>query len=493
MPIYVELANDIGKQIEEGVLRAGEQLPSVRSLCSTRRVSQGTVMQAYYLLEDRGVVSSRARSGFYVNATTKKPLPKPETLKAPVEAVTVEITHVLFTVLDSIKHRENVPFGSALLSPTLFPLQKLGQQLGITARRLDPWRIVDDLPPGNPELRRYIARRYLEMGCSVGKDEIVITHGASEALQLCIYATTKPGDIVAIESPSHYLALHAIETTGRRAAFIPTSAQHGIDLVALERAIAEQPIRAVWAMPTFQNPTGALMSPAKKRALVELLTRHDIPLIENDVYGEMHFDESRPPPAKSWDRTGTVLHCSSFSKVLSPGYRIGWVAPGRYFERVRQHKFLLSVASNIAAQEAIATFVKHGGYELHLRRLRASLLRQRDALLRAITRHFPKGTRVSRPRGGYFLWLQLPPGSLSSSELMKLALAEGISLAPGLLFSIDDRFRCHLRLNYGHPWTAEMEHAIQRLAEMLNDSLTQMPISSSQAGSTEEVDELSLP
>ena len=460
MALYTELADDIERQIRRGVLRAGERLPSVRALCNARGISQGTVMQSYYLLEDRGLVSARPRSGYYVNATARAPLPKPTMPTLRPEPMQVVPANLLYSVLNGIKQRSKVPLGSAFASPMLYPLPKLAQLLGTAARRLDPWRIVDDLPPGNADLRRHIARRYLEMGADVDVDDIVITNGASEALLLCLTAVTRPGDIVAIESPAHYNVLHVIETSGRRAVCIPTCAQEGMNLPALEAAIAAQDVKAVWAMPTFQNPTGATMPARHKEALVALLARHGIPLIENDVYGELHFEGERPMPAKTWDRQGGVLHCGSFNKSLAPGYRIGWVAAGRWHETVRQNKFLLSISTNVPAQAAVADFLKHGGYELHLRRLRSALRTQRDHLLRAVARHFPAGTAASRPCGGYMLWVQLPPGTIDTLELMQRALDEGVSLAPGALFSPNGRHGNDLRLNFGHPWSAEMERGV---------------------------------
>jgi DNA-binding transcriptional MocR family regulator len=224
------------------------------------------------------------------------------------------------------------------------------------------------------------------------------------------------------------------------------------------------------------------MPPKHKCALVALLARHGIPLIENDVYGELHFASERPAPAKTWDTSGMVLHCGSFSKALAPGYRIGWAAPGRFTEVVRQNKFLMSISTNVQAQEAIAEYVKHGGYELHLRRLRHALKSQRDQLLRAITRYFPAGTCVSRPDGGFVLWVQLPEGSPDALELMRLALDEGVSLAPGALFSPNGRFGGNLRLNYGHPWSAEMERGVQvigRLAGGVSSATPALPAPSS--------------
>jgi DNA-binding transcriptional MocR family regulator len=462
MPLYNELADEISRQVQAGVLRAGERLPSVRALSATRGISQSTVMQAYYLLEDRGLISTRPRSGYYVNAKPRSPLARPATVAPVLEPTAVAVEDLLVQVLEQLRDPTLVPLGSAFPSPLLYPLPKLAQQLGASARRLDPRQMAEGLPPGHLELRRHIARRYLECGAEVGIDDVVVTSGAAEALLLCLHVTTRPGDVVAIEAPAFYATLQAIQSMGRRAVCIPACATQGMDLGALARAIETQQVKAVCAMPNFQNPTGALMAVDGKREIVELLARHEIPLIEDDAYAELYFGRERPPPAKAFDRHGLVLHCGSFSKSLAPGYRIGWAAAGRYNEALRRQKFLFTISTNVIAQAAIAEFVKHGGYELHLRRLRSALQSQRDSLLRAVTRHFPAQTRVSRPEGGYFVWLELPPGG-DALQLLRLCLADGVSLAPGPLFAPHGRCENYLRLNFGHPWSAALERAVQTM------------------------------
>jgi DNA-binding transcriptional MocR family regulator len=463
MPLYNELADEITRQVQAGVLRAGERLPSVRALSASRSISQSTVMQAYYLLEDRGLISTRPRSGYYVNAKPRQPLARPATVVPVGEPTAVAVEDLLVQVLEHLRDPTMVPLGSAFPSPLLYPLPKLAQQLGAAARRLDPRQIAEGLPPGHLELRRHIARRYLECGAEVGIDDVVVTSGAAEALQLCLQVATRPGDLVALEAPAFYVTLQAIQSMGRRAVCIPACATQGMDLAALARAIETQPVRAVCAMPNFQNPTGALMAVDAKRELVALLARHEIPLIEDDAYAELYFGRERPPPAKAFDRHGLVLHCGSFSKCLAPGYRVGWAAAGRYGEALRRQKFLSTISTNAIAQAAIAEFVKYGGYELHLRRLRSALQSQRDSLLRAVTRYFPAQTRVSRPEGGYFVWMELPPGSVDALQLLRLCVADGVSLAPGPLFSPSGHCERYLRLNFGHPWSPAFERAVQTM------------------------------
>ena len=438
----------------------------MRQLRATRHVSASTVLHAYRLLEDRGLIVTRPRSGHFVSDEPPAPPAEPRAAEATQAPTDVAVTDLLFDYLESLRNRSHVQLGTAFPSPLLYPLSKLAQTVATTARRLDPWRTVDDLPPGNRDLRRHIARRFLEVGAHVDVDEIVITSGASEALMVCLLSATRPGDVVAIESPVFYAALQACETAGLVAVEIPVHPATGMDLDALEQAIGRHPIKLCWAMPTFQNPTGALMPVARKQALVGLLARHGIPLLEDDVYAELYFGAQKPPPAKAFDEHGLVMHCGSFSKALAPGYRVGWAAAGRLARSVRRNKFLYSIETNVIAQDAIAEYVRHGGYEHHLRGLRSALRDQLAEMLRAITRYFPADVKVSRPEGGYFVWLELPPG-VNAMELHRRCLAEGICIAPGPLFSPNGGFASYVRLNFGHPWSQRIERAVAHVGKVV--------------------------
>lgn len=389
--------------------------------CRSRGVSPSTVFQAYYLLEARGLIEARPRSGYFVSRATAKHV-EPEPSAPAVAGRPVEISELVFQVLGHAKNRALVPMGAAFPSPGLFPLPKLALSMGKAMRRLDPWQTVEDLSPGSAELRRQIAMRYLPMGCGVDADELVITNGAMEALNLCLEVVTEPGDLVAVESPTFYAALQALERRKLRAVEVATHPRTGIDVNALAAVLSEHPVKACWLMPNFQNPLGSLMPDASKQALVELLARHQVPLIEDDVYGELYFGPSRPRPAKAWDRSGLVMHCSSFSKTLAPGYRVGWAAAGRFTAEVAKRKLMSSLAAPVPSQEGLSEYLRHGGYDRHLRQLRGLLAQQQQQVLRGIARHFPAGTKATSPEGGYFAWVELPP-SVNALELHRLALS----------------------------------------------------------------------
>jgi DNA-binding transcriptional MocR family regulator len=469
MKRYERYADEISELIRTQALRPGERLPSVRQASASRGISPATVFSAYYLLEDRGLIHARPRSGYYVNALSAAAQPEPNVAPPAPQSTPVAISDLVFEVLGSTRDLDVVPLGSAFPGPALFPLDKLACCLTPAMRQLDSRRLVEDLTLGDERLRRQIGLRYAVEGTGVALDEIVITNGAMEALNLCLQAVTRPGDVVALESPTFYAALQALERLNLRAVEVATHPRHGVDLASLAEVLQRHPVKACWFMPNFQNPLGSLMPEASKQAMVALLARHEVPLIEDDVYGELYFGLRRPPPAKVFDRRGLVMHCSSFSKCLAPGYRVGWVAGGRFAQQIQRLKLMSTLGTAIPSQMALSDYLQRGGHKRHMRQLRQALAAQQALALRLIAEHFPQGTRVTQPQGGYFLWVELPP-QVDALELHRLALAQRISLAPGHLFSADRRFSHCVRLNYGHPGDGRFEEALKavgRLACML--------------------------
>lgn len=472
MTLYKRYADELAGLIASGALRPDERLPSVREASRRRGLSEMTVLRAYHRLEARGLITARPRSGYYVVDAAVRPRPPlPAPSKPPTRATTIDKGELIHELLSAIRRPSIVPLGSAFPSPRLMPLRALHASLNRSMRGLDPMQTVSDLSPGNAELRRLIALRYRGDGIAVDADELVITDGALEALNLCLQAVTEPGDAVIIESPTFYASLQALERLRLRAVEVPTDPQTGVDLDALASALKRHKPAACWLMSSFQNPLGASMPEPRRQALVALLAAQGVPLIEDDVYGELHYDAARPKPVKAYDEAGLVLHCSSFSKCLAPGYRIGWAAAGRYTARLQRLKLASSLSAAVPSQRALADYLATGHYERHLRGLRERLIAGRDTMLAAIDAHFPEGTRVTRPDGGYFLWVELPRG-IDTRALQQAALAQDISLAPGALFSARDDFASCLRLNYGHPDDARVLPAIAALGRLCRAALS---------------------
>ncbi|ARU90696.1 GntR family transcriptional regulator MpaR [Pseudomonas sp. M30-35] len=466
MKRYEKVADEIAELIRTAVLMPGERVPSVRHASRTFGVSPSTVFQAYYLLEDRGLIQARARSGYFVRQHAQQPLPEPEVNNSRATTTDVDVSDLVFSVLGSLKDPDTVPFGSAFPSPDLFPLARLARSMAQTARTMSPGAVIADMTEGNPSLRRQIALRYMLSGVLLPVEELVITNGAMEALNLCLQCVTQPGDLVAIEAPAFYATLQVLERLKLKAVEIPVHPREGIDLDCLAESLSTLPIKACWFMSSLQNPVGASMSDDKKRALYALLKQHQLPMIEDDVYAELSFAARPPRPVKSYDDDGLVMHCGSFSKCLALGYRIGWVAAGRFAQQVSRQRLMTTISPSVPAQAAIADYLQHGGYDRHLRKLRHNLEIQQDAMLASAARHFPAETRVSRPSGGYFLWFEFPK-QVDSLRLFKLALAQGISLAPGPIFSASRQFGNCARLNCGYPWTPQSEEAMATLGRII--------------------------
>lgn len=470
MTLYQDLSDRTAKLIADGVLRPGDKLPSVRQACKSHALSPITVTQAYHLLESRGLIEARPKSGFFVRARLGRKLPEPDMTHPVGGSTALEVSDFIFQILDSVRDPAIVPLGSSFPDPRLYPLDKLGRFLASAARRLDPLATVTDLPPGNEALRRQLALRYLAHGASVSPQEIVITTGAMEGLNLCLQALTRPGDLIAVESPTFYAGLQSSERLGLKVIEIPSHPREGVNISALADALRHHPIKACLLMLNFANPTGSRVSDENKRKLVELLHTHQVPLIEDDVYAELYFGRDAPLCSKAMDADGLVLHVSSFSKSLAPGYRVGWVAAGRFAKAVQRQKYSTSLATSVPVQIALAEYLKHGGFDNHLRKLRRHLAAQEAQLVAGIEEHFPSGTRLARSDGGYFLWLELPRQA-DTLRLHQEALARGISIAPGPIFSAKREFPNYLRLNFGHPAVFQRQDALATLGRLINQQL----------------------
>jgi DNA-binding transcriptional MocR family regulator len=468
-PLYHQLADQIHDLIRAGTLRAGDRVPSVRRLSHQQRVSVSTVLQAYQRLEDIGVIEARPQSGYYVRRQNGG-VQEPEPSRPPKRALNVEVNDLVDAVLTHASDPGFITFGSACASPELFQLERVRRVLSTRARRDRNALGRYGLPPGTERLRRAIARRALEWGCHTDHRDIVTTTGCMEAINLALRVVTKPGDLVALESPTYYGFLQILQSLGLRALEIPTHPRSGISLEALELALTEHPVKAVLVMPNVSNPIGASMSDAAKKRLVELLAAKGVPLIEDHIYAELQFGGAAPRPAKAFDRSGNVMLCSSFSKTLAPGLKAGWIEPGRWRDSVRLLKFMSSGGANELIELAVAELIESGGYERSLRGLRRRFEQQVDGARGVIAESFPKGTRVTRPSGAYIVWVELPKGCDTIAMFDKL-VERGITIGPGPMFSASQRYRNCMRLSVGQLWGERHERALREVGRLAEEQL----------------------
>jgi DNA-binding transcriptional MocR family regulator len=463
-PLYHQVAQKLEDMIRRGVLRAGEKLPSLRHASQQHGVSMSTTIGAYTELENRGLVEARRKSGFFVRPLLAS-VKEPRTSRPRRTASAVTVGALQSRLFDAAALPDVLALGGAVPSPELLPAVKLNRILASLARSSGRHAVGYDSAAGCAPLRREIAKRSLDDGADLLPDDIITTSGATEALMLCLRAVTTTGDVVAVESPTYFGVLHALEELGLKAIEVPTNPRDGMDLGALERTVKARFIAACVAVPNFNNPLGSLMPLERKEKLAHLLARHEVPLIEDDVFGEIHFTPQRPRVVKSFDRKGLVMLCGSFSKTLAPGYRVGWVAPGRYYEKVKALKLTSTLAAASLPQLAVAEFLATSGYDRHLRTARETYAASLKHMSSAIAEAFPQGTRVTQPQGGFVLWIELPT-KVSAIEFQDLALKAKINIAPGPLFSPAQGFQNFIRISCGLPWSARLQEAVGVLGKL---------------------------
>ncbi|MCP4023836.1 MAG: PLP-dependent aminotransferase family protein [Desulfobacteraceae bacterium] len=468
--LYETVAENVSHLIDQGTFKAGDKVPSLRNLSRLMKVSINTAKEAYAYLEDRRVIEARPQSGYYVCGCLCDIPREPDIKKAQFNPSTVStselVTHIMRDSLDP----NLVQFGAAIPDPELLPAKKLNRMLSSEARRHQSESVEYSIPPGCLKLRKQIAKRMLHCGCSLSPDEIVITNGGTEAIFLALKSICKRGDTLAIESPVYFSFLQMIQELGLKALEIPSSPREGISIDALKYALNQQKVQACLVISNFSNPLGGKIPDAKKKLLVNLLDQHGIPLIEDDVHGDLSYNNDRPSVAKSYDQNNNVLFCSSFSKTLAPGYRVGWVVPGKFQARVERLKMIYSIGSASPTQLAVAEFLANGGYSRHLRSICRIYEKKVVMMGEAIGRFFPEGTCVTRPKGGFVLWVQLPK-SVNSRRLYGEAKKFGISIAPGSIFSTTDHFNNYIRLNAAF-WSKKNQWAVETLGKIILKQLT---------------------
>ena len=468
---YQETAQFITALVENGTLAIGSRAPSLRLICRQRKISLSTALQAYRLLEDRGVLEARPQSGYYVARGPSSALKPPAISRPPAKPTTVAVASLHLKLLEYARDPTLVPLGCAIPSAELLAAGRLDRFLARAARVKGLESNVYTHPQGDPGLRREIARRAVSWGHALAPEDIAVTCGCTEALTLALGAVAKPGDTIAIESPTYFGLLHAMEALNLKALELPTDATDGIDLGALAQALKSRTIAACLFASSFNNPLGCTMPDEKKVAVLDLLARHQVPLIEDDVYGDIYFGGERPRPFMALDRRGTTIYCSSFSKTVAPGYRIGWIAPGRRMQQVLERKHALTLSGPALPQAALADYLGSGGYDSHLRRITRAFRHNIAQMTRAIEASFPAGTKVTRPSGGFVLWLELPR-AVDSRELLEVALEKGICFVPGDAFSASGRYRNCLRLSCGYPWNARLEDGVRTLGALVSAQMS---------------------
>jgi DNA-binding transcriptional MocR family regulator len=466
--LYEQLADELSALIASRVFAPGERLPSIRRLAQQKRISISTVMQALRLLEDRGLVDAKPQAGFYVRHRSRAlvDMTTSESLKEPAY---VGINNLLMRVLKANETPGVIQLGSAWPPDELLPIKRIQQTVSALARR-DPALLarVSCVDTNEPSFIRQIVRRAVDWG-QLDPADIVVTSSCTEAINLCLRAVAKAGDTIAVESSTYFVLLQLIESLGMKALEIPTHPKTGLSIDALELALREGLVDACLFIPNANNPLGSIMPEENKKRLAGLLARHDVPLIEDDIYGDLCFTAQRPWPVKAYDTTGNVLLCASFSKAVSPGARVGYVIAGNYAQEVALLKTISSGATSHFFQAVLADFISGSSYDNQVRKMRRVLAQRIAQMSDAVATSFPAECSISEPQGGFVLWIQMPE-QVDALALHERAIANRIALMPGPLFSSSGKLGNYIRLNCGNAWTPEIEGAIRTLGSLVHEA-----------------------
>ncbi len=468
--IYESLADEIKFKIDSGVYKAGDKLPSIRDFHKQLNLSISTVYKAYIELEASGVIEARPKSGYYVLGTGRYLAP-PILKKVNSYPARIDLSSVVHTVHEAISDESMLALGGLMISPELLPYKHFSRiAKSLTNDRMKKLLFYSP-PAGMSDFRKEIAKRYSRFAGSISYDEITVTNGCMEALAVSLQSVVKAGDTIAIETPAFFMVLRLLSSLGVYVVEIPTNPITGVSLSDIKSIVEKHDIKACLLMPNFQNPLGALMPEEEKRKIVHFVSEKKIPLIEDDIYSELYFGKNRPLPMKTFDKDGWIITCSSFSKTLSPGLRVGWVISGsRFNKRINDQKTAVSISTSTLDQHILLEFLKSGGYDRHLRSLRTAIKKQCLNTEQAISRYFPEGTRLALPHGGAFLWLQLPEG-VNGFQLFQNALKESIAILPGNICSNSSQYDNCIRLSCGFPFDKKTEAGIIRLGEMVREKM----------------------
>lgn len=466
--LYMQVASGLEKMIAEDVLKIGDKLPSVRVLSDEYGISMGTAFQAYYHLEGKGLIESRPKSGYYVRFNQRRFPGLPGIIQPDVLTHDVSVKEMISSIYSDIANtsKKVINFAMAVPDVSLLPAAKINKSVIHALRHSDDHCIGYEHTQGNPELRKQIAKLAFNWGGKIKPDDVLVTSGCLEAITLCLRAVTKPGDTVAVESPNYFGIFQAIENMGLKVVEVPSCFVSGLDLDCLQSVIKKCNVKACVVIPNFNNPLGGCMPDENKKKLVEIITRHNIPLIEDDIYGELYFGKNRPRTCKYYDTKGMVMHCSSLSKSLAPGYRIGWSIPGKFINEVKEIKRIHNISSPALTQAAIAHFLQIGRYEYHLKGLRKALHTQCLRYMQGIVHYFPEDTKVSRPHGGFVLWVELNK-KVNAFKLRQEAMRHHISIMPGKIFSASCNYDNCIRISFGKPWDDNADYGLMMLGKLI--------------------------
>jgi GntR family transcriptional regulator/MocR family aminotransferase len=475
VPLYQQIKDHIRQGILSGSLAPETRLPACRQLARDLGVNRITVENAYSELEADGLVFSRMGSGTYI----LPPAPLPPVIKSNTETswplwqqslpARNAVTKLAATeeMLKAAGHPNPINLGSGISDSRQFPAEEFRKTLQAVMRRDGIAAMDYGERNGYAPLREGITHILASQGLETRPENILITAGSQQAIALVCQALMKPEDVILVESPTYSIAMELFRTLGFRIVGVPMDNQ-GMQVEKLEKLLQQHHPRLIYTIPNFHNPTGTCLNSSRRRQLIILADRYNIPILEDDFVGDLRYEGRAQPSLKAMDPGGQVIYVSTFSKMLMPGLRVGFlVADGPVYDSLFGLKRLSDLATSTLIQRALEAYVTVGRYQAYLRRSCQVFRKRRDAMVTAINRHLPAGVSFETPQGGLHLWLRLPEG-LSSDELLPLACREGVAFAPGSAFFPQGcEEQGWMRLNFVASSVEEIEEGIKRLGEAI--------------------------
>ena len=469
---YQQLAEQIERKIQTGELYSGQKLLSLRQFAQLHQISMNTAQSCYELLEARGQISVRPKSGYFVNPQPKAVV-QPEHSYFETEAQEISNLKLQIEIQEASINQRLVHLGSVQLSPNHVPVTTIRRSLQRALKHSQPEDFLYSDRQGHLRLRQALSEHWAEDGFYIAPQDIYISNGCMPALSMMVQILTEVGDSVIVPTPNFNGQLQLLGLLKRKIIEIPAYS-HGIDLQRLEQAMQRPEVKACLLTANFQNPLGFEVCLEDKARIAELAARYQCYVIEDDIYAECSYSLQRPLPIKYWDQDGYVVFCGSISKSLSSAYRVGWFCLPSRLKAFHQQILLQNVSVNTPLQLGLADMIYSRAYRNHLNRLKPILRVQvgqyRDYILQ---RFSGLQIRLSQPQGGYTLWLQLPQ-QVDGLALYRHAQQHGINIVPGEVFGLEGRYRNCIRLNAGHELSEEVKQAIDLLADWVRTMLNQL-------------------
>jgi len=465
--LYQQVIEFIARQQESGALRPGDKLPSLRKLGRQLEISVPTVKQAYIELERQGKISAKPQSGYYLKAQQARTLlPRPANWSCciPVE---VKCRSLIEQVHEAVHLPNTVALGISNPIHSHPPDKALARLMRSVISKVAEKAVSYGPVNGDAKLRMQLAYRYQGQGVAVNHEDMVITNGTQEALSIALQCVAQRGDVIAIESPCFFGMIELIESLGMKALEVYTCTEDGVWLPELKNIMKQHQVKACLFSSAINNPLGSMMTDNQRQEMVEFLESQDIPLIEDDVYSELYFTEQKPKPAQLYSTKGLVMTCSSFSKTAAPGYRVGWLIPGKFEEQAKRIKRAQSCSSPMLQQWTLNEYLASGEYDRHLTVLRKKLIFNCERMRALVAEYFPEQVCISKPRGGSVLWLRCQ-SHVNTSDLFEQAIKQGVSFAPGEVFSPSGKYKNYMRISFGVQWCEGIEEAVKTLGQLVH-------------------------